>query len=268
MPHRWSLPLSAPGMLTLTADTAARGAGQCHRLSDDHPEGGLQEARQEACRRPRPATAAPICRSSPRSSPSSSTCARSSRSSVDWRLPPIAKDSEGHDRERRASGCATGSPQEFTEWLNSPEGGGGGFGQPEMGTDIDSCKLVSYPKDADGKNLKDKKGNDIVCPVTKADIKSMYCPAVADMILTHEGQHQIDCREQQEVLAASRPGGLAQLRRLRRARVYRRDRESAKVHRRAGEVEAVRMEGIDEQDQEDAHATASAPTRRPTSTWM
>jgi hypothetical protein len=111
---------------------------------------------------------------------------------VDYKLPPYAKDPKndpGATRRMRDDVEAI-----FTVWLNSPAGGGGGFGQAEMGTDVDSCKLVRYPKDADGKNLKDKKGNDIVCEVTKADIKEMYCPAVADMILTHEGQHQTDCQ--------------------------------------------------------------------------
>lgn len=83
--------------------------------------------------------------------------------------------------------------REFTKYLNSPEGGGNGFGQPEMGTDLETCKLVSYPKDDKGKNLTDKNGNPITCPVSKDDIKAMYCQPVADMILTHEGQHQKDC---------------------------------------------------------------------------
>jgi hypothetical protein len=124
---------------------------------------------------------------------------------IDWRLPPLAKTAD--DKEKSAGELMRDwVTAEFTKYLNSPEGGGSGFGQPEMGTDLETCKLVSYPKDDKGKNLKDKDGRPITCPVTKDDIKSMYCPAIADMILTHEGQHQTDCKNNKK---SSQPLDLA-----------------------------------------------------------
>jgi hypothetical protein len=202
MPRRRSLPLSAPGMLALAATLLvappARAVGSPTKAA-------------EACKKPdkKPAAPAPCnkCSDLPRLTQELAEqeyLRKKFQEFIDWRLPPISKD----PKDDRSAGQRMRDrvTAEFTEWLNSPAGGGGGFGQPEMGTDIDSCKLVSYPKDDKGKNLKDKKGNDITCPVSKEDIKSMYCPAVADMILTHEGQHQIDCRANKK---SSQPVDLA-----------------------------------------------------------
>ena len=190
MSHRWSLPLSAPGMLTLT--TALLLAAPASAISSPTTQ-------KEACKKPdkKPPAPAPCnrCSDLPKLTKElneQQKLREEFQKYVDYKLPPYAKDPKndpGATRRMRDDVEAI-----FTAWLNSPAGGGGGFGQAEMGTDVDSCKLVRYPKDADGKNLKDKKGNDIVCEVTKADIKEMYCPAVADMILTHEGQHQTDCQ--------------------------------------------------------------------------
>jgi hypothetical protein len=199
MSHRWSLSLSAPGMLILAVTLLL--AAPASAVSS-------------------PTTAKEACKPG-KKPPSPAPCNKCSdlpklykelaeqqflrdrfQEFIDWRLPPIPKD------PKKSAGAAMRDwvTAEFTRYLNSPAGGGNGFGQPEMGTDIDSCKLVSYPKDDQGKNLTDKDGNDITCPVTAQDIKNMYCPAVADMILTHEGQHQTDCKNNK---TSSQPVDLA-----------------------------------------------------------
>jgi hypothetical protein len=203
MPHRRSLPLSATGMLSFTAV-----------LLLATPAGAISS----------PTTAKEACKKPDKTPPAPEPCNRCSdlpklnrelaqqmflrdkfQEFIDWRLPPIAKDPKDKDKSAGQM-MRDWVTARFNEYLNSPEGGGGGFGQPEMGTDIETCKLVSYPKDDQGKNLKDKAGNDITCPVSKDDIKSMYCPAVADMILTHEGQHQTDCKNNKK---SSQPVDLA-----------------------------------------------------------
>ena len=196
MPHRWSLPLSSPGMLTLTAVLLLAEPAS----AIDSPTTTQKEACKKPEKKPPPPGPCNRCSDLPKlykELTEQQYLRDKFQEFSDWRLPPIAKTPE--DMKKSAGELMRDwVTQEFTNYLNSPEGGGSGFGQPEMGTDLETCKLVSYPKDAAGKNLKDKKGNSIVCPVTKADIKSMYCPAVADMILTHEGQHQTDCRAEQE----------------------------------------------------------------------
>ena len=186
MPHRWSLPLNTPGMLTLTA--ALLLAAPASAVSS--PTTRRKPARSRNLRRPRLATSARICPKLTKELNEQQKLGDEFQKYVDYKLPPYAKDPNndpGATRRMRDDVEAI-----FTTWIKTPAGrrlrSGG------MGTDVDSCKLVRYPKDDEGKNLKDKKGNDIVCEVTKAEIKGMYCPAVADMILTHEGQHQTDCQ--------------------------------------------------------------------------
>jgi hypothetical protein len=115
---------------------------------------------------------------------------------IDWRLPPVAKPDD--DAEKKKMGptalMVDWIQAAFDAYLGSAAGGGGGKGRATLGTDLATCGLVLYPADSKNKNLKDKDGNVITCPTTKAEIKSMYCPAVADYLLTHEGQHQIDCK--------------------------------------------------------------------------
>jgi len=202
MSHRWTLSLNAPGMriLAVTLLLAAPASAVSSPTTS-----------KEACKPgKKPPAPAPCnkCSDLPKlykELAEQQFLRDRFQEFIDWRLPPIPKD------PKKSAGQAMRDwvTAEFTRYLNSPAGGGNGFGQPEMGTDIDSCKLVSYPKDDQGKNLTDKDGNDITCPVSAQDIKNMYCPAVADMILTHEGQHQTDCKNNKK---SSQPVDLAEWR--------------------------------------------------------
>jgi hypothetical protein len=206
MPHRRFLPLSAPGLLALAA--ALLLASPASAISSPTTQ-------KEACKKPdkKPPAPSPCdkCSDLPKLNKELSEqqfLRDKFQEFIDWRLPPLAKE-PGDMKKSAGELMRDAVTREFTTYLNSPAGGGNGFGQPEMGTDLETCKLVSYPKDDKGKNLTDKDGNPITCPVSKADIKAMYCPAVADMILTHEGQHQKDCTANKK---ASPPLDLAEWR--------------------------------------------------------
>lgn len=191
MSHRWALPLSAPGTLALLAALVAgppaaaakakkKSPPDCSRCSDLT---SLQrELAQQEWLRDR------------------------FQQFIDYRLPPSPKK-DGNDDRDAASRMRDTVEAEFNAWLNSPAGAGGGIGQAEAGTSLVSCELVTYVKDAQGKNKKDKKGDDVTRPVTDKEIRAQYCPAIADMILTHEGQHQIDCRANKK---SSEPRDLSQ----------------------------------------------------------
>ena len=204
MSLRRSLSLSAPGMLILTAALL---------LATPAGANSSPTTVKEACKKPdkKPPAPAPCdkCSDLPKLTKELAEqqfLRDKFQEFIDWRLPPIAKDPGDKDKSPGEL-MRDWVTREFTRYLNSPEGGGNGFGQPEMGTDLETCKLVSYPKDDKGKNLTDKNGNPITCPVSKDDIKAMYCQPVADMILTHEGQHQKDCKANKK---ASPPLDLAE----------------------------------------------------------
>jgi hypothetical protein len=111
---------------------------------------------------------------------------------LDWRLPPGAKgDKDDRSTIQRMQDFAQA---EFNRWLNSAPGGGSGSGQAEAATQLDTCQLMLPVRDANGQNKKAKDGTLEMRVVKPSEIRAQYCPAVADMILTHEGQHQIDCR--------------------------------------------------------------------------
>lgn len=73
----------------------------------------------------------------------------------------------------------------FNGWQKSPKGGGG-VGEPTMGTNPDTCKLVFYVKDTDGKTSTQ--------PYDEAQMKARYCPTVLAYMLAHEASHQRTCR--------------------------------------------------------------------------
>lgn len=74
----------------------------------------------------------------------------------------------------------------FNAWLKTPAGGGGGAGEPTMGTNPEDCKLVFY--------VKDEKGNTSIQPYDEKQMKQRYCPTVLAFMLAHEGSHQRTCR--------------------------------------------------------------------------
>lgn len=73
----------------------------------------------------------------------------------------------------------------FNGWLKTPKGGGG-VGEPAMGTDTQDCKLVFFVKGADGKTSTQ--------PYDEAKMKARYCPAILNYMLAHERSHQRTCR--------------------------------------------------------------------------
>jgi hypothetical protein len=74
----------------------------------------------------------------------------------------------------------------FNAWQKAPSGGGGGEGEPTMGTHPDDCRLVFYVQDAEGKTSTQ--------PYDEAKMKARYCPAVLAFMLAHEASHQRTCR--------------------------------------------------------------------------
>ncbi len=178
MRHRRPLPLSAPGMLVLslallmaTSASAAQkkkqsGPPRCDRCSDLTR---LQKelAEQEWLR-------------------------HHFEEYLDWRLPPGQKgDKDDRSTIQRMQDFAQA---EFNAWLHSAPGGGSSSGQAEAATQLDTCQLMLPVRDANGQNKKNKDGTLVMRVVKPAEIRAQYCPALADMILTHEGQHQTDCR--------------------------------------------------------------------------
>ena len=191
MSHRRSPSLSAPGMLTLAVTVLL--AAPARAVSSP-------TTAKEACKKQKPAPPGPCnrCSDLPRLNKelSEQQFVRDKfQEFIDWRLPPIAKPTDD-DKKKKMGPTALMVDfinAEFSQYLHSP-GGGGGHGRATLGTDLANCGLVLYPTDDKGDNLTDKDGNEITCPTNKDEVKAMYCPAVADMMLTHEGQHQIDCR--------------------------------------------------------------------------
>ncbi len=73
----------------------------------------------------------------------------------------------------------------FNAWLKTPAGGGGA-GEPTMGTNPENCQLVFYVKDADGHTS--------IQPYDEKAMKQRYCKAILDYMLAHEASHQRTCR--------------------------------------------------------------------------
>ena len=74
----------------------------------------------------------------------------------------------------------------FNTWEKSPSGGGG-TGEPTMGTNSDNCRLVFYVKGADGKTT--------IQPYDDKAMKARYCPAVLAYLKAHEASHQRTCSD-------------------------------------------------------------------------
>lgn len=179
MPPRWPLPLSAPGMVALSAvlllsapASAAKsgkkqsGPPRCDRCSD------LTRLQKELAEQ--------------------QWLRKHFEEYLSWRLPPGAKgDKDDRSTIQRMQDFAQA---EFIKYLNTPAGGGSGSGQAEAATQLDTCELMLPVRDANGQNKKGKDGSLVMRVVKPAEIRAQYCPAIADMILTHEGQHQIDCK--------------------------------------------------------------------------
>jgi hypothetical protein len=73
----------------------------------------------------------------------------------------------------------------FNAWLKTPAGGGGA-GEPTMGTNPENCQLVFYVKGADG--------NTTIQPYDEKAMKQRYCKTILDYMLAHEASHQRTCR--------------------------------------------------------------------------
>ena len=73
----------------------------------------------------------------------------------------------------------------FNAWLKTPEGGGG-VGEPTMGTNPEDCKLAFFLKDADG--------NTSILPYDEKQMKQRFCKTILDYMLAHEASHQRTCR--------------------------------------------------------------------------
>lgn len=73
----------------------------------------------------------------------------------------------------------------FNSWLQTPQGGGGA-GEPTMGTNPEDCKLVFYVKDANGKTT--------IQPYDEKPMKRRFCKTILDYMLAHEASHQRTCR--------------------------------------------------------------------------
>lgn len=75
----------------------------------------------------------------------------------------------------------------FNTWQKAPSGGGGGAGEPTMGTNPENCQLVFYVKGADGKTT--------IQPYDDKAMKARYCGAVLAFMKAHEASHQRTCRD-------------------------------------------------------------------------
>ena len=73
----------------------------------------------------------------------------------------------------------------FNAWLKTPQGGGG-VGEPTMGTNPADCNLVFYVKDA--------KGNTSIKPYDENQMKQRYCPTILAYMKAHEASHQRTCK--------------------------------------------------------------------------
>ena len=125
MSHRWSLPLSAPGMLTLTA--ALLLAAPVSAISSPTTQ-------KEACKKPdkKPPAPAPCnrCSNLPRLTKELNEQQKlrdEFQKYVDYKLPPYAKDPNNDPGATRR--MRDDVETIFTAWMNTPAGGGGGFGR-------------------------------------------------------------------------------------------------------------------------------------------
>lgn len=74
---------------------------------------------------------------------------------------------------------------DFNAWLKTPQGGGG-VGEPTMGTNPEDCKLAFFVKDANGKTT--------TLPYDEKQMKQRFCKTILDYMLAHEASHQRTCR--------------------------------------------------------------------------
>ncbi len=111
---------------------------------------------------------------------------------LSWRLPPGPKgDTDDRSTIQRMQDFAQA---EFNAWLKSPAGGSSSSGQADAATQLDTCELMLPVRDANGQNKKNKDGTLVMRVVKPAEVRAKHCAAMADEVLSHEGQHQIDCR--------------------------------------------------------------------------
>jgi hypothetical protein len=73
----------------------------------------------------------------------------------------------------------------FNAWLKTPAGGGG-VGEPTMGTNPADCKLVFF--------VKDVKGNVTIQPYDEKQMKQRFCKTILNYMLAHEASHQKTCQ--------------------------------------------------------------------------
>jgi hypothetical protein len=118
---------------------------------------------------------------------------------VNWKLPSVPSGYEGTAKDFMVETITAA----FSQYLNSPAGGGGGTAAAELGTDFDTCTLVFYVKDAQGRNVidpKTKKPKSI--PFDENAYRAKNCKAIADYLLAHENQHVADCKSQKRDLSS------------------------------------------------------------------